>query len=61
MVFVHKRGEGCPLDGLVVLWAPSDCLTLYNGYFRAIDGFCSDDVIGDNRTVSGLVLLDGLF
>ena len=61
VVFVHKREQGYPWGGLVVLWDPSDCLALYDGYLGAIDGFCSADVIGGNRTVSDLVLLDGLF
>ena len=61
MVFGHKRGRGYTLDGIAVLWDPSNCLALYDVYSGGIDGFCSDDVIGDNRTVSGLVLLDGLF
>ena len=61
VVFGHKRGQGYPWDGLVVLWDPSDCLALYGGYLGTIDGFCSADVIGGNRTVSDLILLDGLF
>ena len=61
MAFGHKRGKGYPFDGLVVLWDPSYCLALCYGCLVAIDGFCSADVIGGNRTVSDLVLLDGLF
>ena len=61
MVFGHKRGQGCPWDGLVVLWDPSGCLALYDGYLVSIDGFCSADVIGGNQKVSYLVLLDGFF
>ena len=45
----------------MVLWDPSDCLALYGGYLGTIDGFCSADVIGGNRKVSDLILLDGLF
>ena len=61
MVFGRKRGKGYPLDGLVVLWAPSDCLALYDGYLGSKDGFYSADVISGNRTVSDLSLLDGFF
>ena len=61
VVFGHKRGQGYPWDGLVVLWAPSDRLALYDGYLGAIDEFCSSYVIGGNPAVSDLVLLDGLF
>ena len=61
MVFVHKRGQRYPWNGLVVLWATSDCIALYDGYLGSIDGFCSADVISVNPTVSDLVLLDGLF
>ena len=56
MVFCHNRGQGYPWDGLVVLWDPSDCLALYDGYLGTIYGFCSDDVIGGNRKVPDLVL-----
>ena len=59
MAFDHKRVQGYPWDSIVVIWAPSDCLALYDGYLGDIDGFCSADVIGGNRTVSDLVLLDG--
>ena len=61
MVFGHRRGQGYPWDGLVVRWAPSDFIALYDGYLGAIYGFCSADVIGGNRTVSDLFLLDGFF
>ena len=61
MVFGHKRGEGYPWGGLVVIWAPSDCLALYDGYLGFIYGFFFADVIGGNRTVSDLILLNGLF
>ena len=61
VVFDHKRGQGYPWDGLVVLWDPSDFIALYGGYLGTIDGFCSADVISGNRTVSDLILLDGLF
>ena len=61
VVFGHKRGQGYPWGGLVVLWDPSDCLALYGGYLVNIYGFCSADVIDGNRTVSDLILLDGLF
>ena len=61
VVFGHKRGQGYPLDGLVVLWDTSDCLELFDGYLGGIDGFFSADVIGGNRKVSDLVLFDGFF
>ena len=61
MVFGHKRGQGYPWDGLVVIWDPSDCLELYDGHLGAIYGFCSSDVISDYWTVYDLVLLDGFF
>ena len=61
VVFGHRRGQGGPWDGLVLLWTPYDCLALYDGYLGAIDGFCSADVIGGNQTVSDLVLLYGFF
>ena len=61
VVFGHKRGQGDPWDGLVVLWNPSYFLALYDGYLGAIDGFCSAYFIGGNRTVSDLVLLDVFF
>ena len=61
VVFGHNRGQGYAWGGLVVLWAPSDCLSLYGRYLGGIDGFLSADVIGGNRTVSDLVLLDGFF
>ena len=54
-------GQGYPCDGLVVLWYPYDCLAFYGGYLGAIDGFFSADVIGGNRIVSDLVLMDGFF
>ena len=61
MVFGHKRGQGCPWDGLVVLWNTSYCLDLYDGYLGDIYGFCSAYVIGGNWKVSYLVILDGFF
>ena len=61
MVFGHKRGQGYPWDDLVVLWYPSDFLDFYDGCLGGIDGFFSADVIGGNRTVSDLVILDGFF
>ena len=61
MVFGHKREQGYPLYGLVVLWDPSVCLDFYDGYLEAIDGLYSADIIGGNWTVSDLVLLDGFF
>ena len=45
----------------MVIWDPSDCLDLYDGYLGVIDGFCSSDVIFVNCTVPDLVLLGGLF
>ena len=61
VVFGHKRGQGYPWGGLVVIWAPSDCLAFCGGYLGGIDGFCSVDVISGNMTVSDLFLLDGFF
>ena len=61
MVFGHKRGQGYPWDDLVVIWDPYDCLDLYDGYLGAIYGFCYADIVSGNRTVSDLVLLNGLF
>ena len=61
MVFGNNRGEKVSWVGLVVLWAPSDCLAFYDGYLGGIDGFCSADVIGGNWTVFDLVIFDGLF
>ena len=61
MVFGHKRGQGYPWDGLVVLWNPSDFLALYDGNLGVRYGFFYADVISDNRTVPDLIILDGLF
>ena len=57
MLFGHKRGQGYHWDGLVMLWASSYCLALYYGFFGAIDGFCSADVIGGNWEVSDFIFL----
>ena len=61
VVFGHKRGQGYPWGGLMVLWDNSDFLAFYDGYLGDIDGFCYADVIGGNRIVSDLVPLDGFF
>ena len=61
VVFGHKREEGYPWDGLVVLWNPSGFFALHDGYLGDIYGFYSADVIGGNWTVSDLVLLESLF
>ena len=61
VVFGHKRGEGYPWYGLVVLCNPSDILALYDGYLEAIYGFWSADVIDGNWTVYYLVILDGFY
>ena len=61
MVFGHKRGQGYPWDGIVVLWNNYDFLDFYDGYLGDIYGFYYDNVIGGNQAVSDLVLLDGFF
>ena len=61
VVFGHRRGKGYLWYGLVVLCYPYDCLALYDMYLGAIDGFCFNDVIGGNWTVSYLVILNGFF
>ena len=61
VVFGYDRGKVYPWDGLVVIWDPSDCLALYDGYLGTIYGFCSADIISDNQKFSDLVLLHGFF
>ena len=60
-MFGHKRGQGHPWDGLVVIWDPYDFLALYDDYLGGIYGLYSTDVIGGNWTVYDLVLLGGFF
>ena len=57
VVFGHDRGKGCPWYGLLMLWDPSDCFALYDGYLGAINVFCSDYVICGNWTVPDLIIL----
>ena len=61
VVFGHERGKGYPWGGIVVIWDPSDCFDLYDGYLAAIYGFCSADDICGNWTVTYLILIYGFF